>query len=560
MNITKVIIENYKCFEGKFELKLNSGLNILVGDNEVGKSTILEAINLALSGCINGRYLSTELKESLFNKKVVDSYLGKINLCKDTELPPSIIIEIHLDFGIEELNAKFTGDKNFDRDRKAVGLRFEIFFDEEKSHEYIEEIIKSGQDLHSLPIEFCEFSWHSFAREPKIPRTIPLKASLIDSSSFRYKNGSDISASKIIRDRLTPEEEAKISQAHRKLKDVFAEDQAIQDVNKKIKQDLSEKNVSLQIETSTKMSWESSLIPYVDDIPFQNIGKGEQCLIKTRLSLQHKRTKNSNVLLIEEPENHLSHSKLNELINHIKNNHKEKQVVISTHSSFVANKIGLDNLILLNVDLTNNKRKETRITALEPDTQNYFQKLAGYDTLRFILCKKAILVEGDSDELIIQAAYFSKNKKIPIEDGIDVISVRSLAFKRFLDLSKELRQPTVVVTDNDGDFDNKVQKKYKYYEKFSHIRICADPRNNLKTLEPQLVEANKDQLGVLRSVLGISETKYPDQYSLSNYMEDSNHKTKCALKIFDAIVSSELDSEQFIAFPKYIENAISENE
>jgi putative ATP-dependent endonuclease of OLD family len=274
MNITKVIIENYKCFEGKFELKLNSGLNILVGDNEVGKSTILEAINLALSGCINGRYLSTELKESLFNKKVVDSYLGKINLCKDTELPPSIIIEIHLDFGIEELNAKFTGDKNFDRDRKAVGLRFEIFFDEEKSHEYIEEIIKSGQDLHSLPIEFCEFSWHSFAREPKIPRTIPLKASLIDSSSFRYKNGSDISASKIIRDRLTPEEEAKISQAHRKLKDVFAEDQAIQDVNKKIKQDLSEKNVSLQIETSTKMSWESSLIPYVDDIPFQNNWKG----------------------------------------------------------------------------------------------------------------------------------------------------------------------------------------------------------------------------------------------------------------------------------------------
>lgn len=64
MHITKVNIVNFKCFDGLFTLDLNPNLNILVGDNEAGKSSILEAINLALSGWINGRYLLTELSQS----------------------------------------------------------------------------------------------------------------------------------------------------------------------------------------------------------------------------------------------------------------------------------------------------------------------------------------------------------------------------------------------------------------------------------------------------------------------------------------------------------------
>ncbi|MDE6450031.1 MAG: ATP-binding protein [Muribaculaceae bacterium] len=51
--------ERFKFFDKEF----NSGLNILVGDNEVGKSTILEAIHLALSGMYKGRYLKSDLSE-----------------------------------------------------------------------------------------------------------------------------------------------------------------------------------------------------------------------------------------------------------------------------------------------------------------------------------------------------------------------------------------------------------------------------------------------------------------------------------------------------------------
>ncbi|WP_296642560.1 ATP-binding protein [Roseinatronobacter sp.] len=44
MYIEKVKIKNFKCFEGWFEVDFNQGVNIIVGNNEAGKSTLLEAI------------------------------------------------------------------------------------------------------------------------------------------------------------------------------------------------------------------------------------------------------------------------------------------------------------------------------------------------------------------------------------------------------------------------------------------------------------------------------------------------------------------------------------
>jgi putative ATP-dependent endonuclease of OLD family len=54
MNISKFHIENFKLFKGSFDLTLNKSVNILVGNNEAGKSTIIEAIHLALTGLYNG--------------------------------------------------------------------------------------------------------------------------------------------------------------------------------------------------------------------------------------------------------------------------------------------------------------------------------------------------------------------------------------------------------------------------------------------------------------------------------------------------------------------------
>ncbi len=108
------------------------------------------------------------------------------------------------------------------------------------------------------------------------------------------------------------------------------------------------------------------------------------------------------------------------------------------------------------------------------DTSDFFHKLPGYDTLRFVLSQKSILVEGDADELVVQRAYMDANEgKLPIDDEIDVISV-GLSFLRFLELATALKIPVVVATDNDGDT-AAVERKYAKYKDVDHIRICYDP-------------------------------------------------------------------------------------
>ncbi len=551
--IKELIIENFKCFKGKFSLKLNDGLNILVGDNEAGKSTLLEAIHLALSGWLDGRYLKNELTQYLFNNEVIAEYLAKINdkeKGKDAVLP-YILIELFI--GGEDLPL-FQGDGNSES-KKECCISLKIAFSDKYQSAYAE-LIKSGE-IKTLPIEYYEIDWKTCARGNITSSTnIPIKSDLIDSSNYRYQNGSDIYISHIIHNHLNEEEIVAISQAHRKMVDVFMDDEAVRNINTKIETatSISNKKIKLSVELSSKNAWESSLMTYLDDVPFHYIGKGEQCIVKTKLALSTVSAQKANILLLEEPENHLSHSKLNQLIREIKETHNSKQIVISTHSSFVANKLGLGSLILLNIDEATKKRETVRLDDLGLETKKFFEKLSGYDTLRLLLCKKAILVEGDSDELIVQKAYMEGNGgSLPIQHQIDVISVGT-SFLRFLEIAEKIKKPTVVVTDNDKDVDA-LKKKYHNYigdNKKDNIDIYFDENTALYSLEPQIVNANKTNLDILRSILGIDKIQYPDEQSIIKFMESPSNKTESALKIFE--------SDLKIKFPQYILNAIKNDE
>jgi hypothetical protein len=184
----------------------------------------------------------------------------------------------------------------------------------------------------------------------------------------------------------------------------------------------------------------------------------------------------------------------------------------------------------------------TRITDLPADTTGYFKKLSGYDTLRLVLAKKVILVEGPSDELVVQRAYLDLHGRIPIEDGVDVINVRGLQAKRFLDIAVRLGKPAVVVNDNDGDPDA-VRQRYSVYTAHPFIKICIGS-GKARTLEPQIVAVNG--LEVINRVLGKA---YKTEDELVTYMTGSNNKTDCALAIFE--------SAETIAMPGFIRDAVA---
>lgn len=543
MFIRKVKIHNFKCYKD-FEITLEEGLNIIVGDNEAGKSTILEAINLALSGIINGKSIWNEISQYIFNKEIVDAYIESVDTAPMAL--PDITIEIF--FGGSE-NPLMNGNANSDRDNSAEGFCFRIAFNDKYADEY-EALVQRG-NVKSLPIEYYDITWTTFARDTITTRSIPYKSSLIDSSGYRYQSGNDLYLSRIIKGSLEPQDITSIAQAHRKMRDTFVNDPSIQTINKKINQDasLTDKKIALSVELVTKNAWENSLVTQLDDIPFNYVGKGEQCVIKTELALAKRNSQNASIILLEEPENHVSHTRLNKLIKCISEQYAEKQILISTHSSFVANKLGLGKVMLLD------NLKITKFSDLSEETYNFFKKVAGYDTLRMILCKKAILCEGASDELVIQKAYMQLNDgRLPIEDGIEVISV-GVSFLRFLEIADFIQTKIAVVTDNDGDMEA-IKKKYKNYmgeNQNDYIKICVDnivdtgtlkigeSGYNYNTLEPKLLKVNG--MEKLNRILG---TDYIEEDDLRKYMK--HNKTECGLKIFE--------SSEDIEIPEYILEAI----
>lgn len=272
MQIKKVYIENFKSFK-KLELDLNSGINIIVGNNEAGKSTILEAMHLALTGLLNGKYLKNDLTEYLFNFECRQEYLA------NPETLPYILIEIFFKDGKYPL---FEGNLNYEKKDKESGISFKIAFDDKYHNEY-NELLQDKDNIKTLPIEYYEIYWSSFARDSITSRSIPIKSAFIDSSSNRFQNGSDVYLSRIIRENLDENDLVKISQAHRKMRDAFMEDESIQTINSKVRthSTLTAKELALSVELVSKNAWENSLMTYFDDIPFHYIGKGEQCIIKT---------------------------------------------------------------------------------------------------------------------------------------------------------------------------------------------------------------------------------------------------------------------------------------
>ncbi|MDG9667065.1 AAA family ATPase [Hahella sp. CR1] len=547
MKIDKVVIKNFKRFKGRFSLELNAGVNIIVGDNEAGKSTILEAINLALTGYYCGRHISMELSQYLFNESTVNEFLDSLRTGHALP-PPEIHIELFLSGEDITETALSEGDGNSDKVSYS-GISFKIKFNDEYKSEY-EALISSG-DVKTIPIEYYHVDWKNFARASITSRSIPLKSALIDSSSTRYQNGSDVYIGRIVKGMLSPGDIVNISQSHRGMREYFMEDESIEAINKKISEaaKITEKSVKLSVDLSTRNAWENSLITCLDNIPFHFIGKGEQSIIKTNLALAHNKAKEANVILVEEPENHLSHTKLNSLVKIIKDNHADKQVIVTTHSSFVANKLGLDDLILLNDE------KTFKLDELSDDTRLFFEKISGYDTLRLILCKKAILVEGDSDELVVQRAYKDNNGgALPIENCVEVISVGT-SFLRFLEVAEKLGKAVSVLTDNDGDV-NALNEKYERYigeNKREHIDICFDEKVdggelligtksfNYNTLEPKILKVNS-----LEKFNKIFEVDYKDVDDMHKYMR--RNKTDCALKIYS--------TTEKVNYPEYILEAI----
>ncbi len=98
-----------------------------------------------------------------------------------------------------------------------------------------------------MPVEYYEASWTSFARQPITVRSIPIKSAMIDSSNYRYQNGSDVYISRIVKDLLSPEEITSVAQAHRNMRDGFVGNKTIKKINERISKESTIIDVSFYL-------------------------------------------------------------------------------------------------------------------------------------------------------------------------------------------------------------------------------------------------------------------------------------------------------------------------
>ncbi len=530
MFIKKVVIQNYRCLD-KCIFELNPTLNIIVGDNECGKSTLLEAINLVLTGQLNGRPLNVEMHPHLVNAGAVSKWIADLNAGKNGD-PPGFSIELY--FAAHEDLVKLKGKNNSDKDPEAYGVTLAVQLKSAFKAEY-QEYIKNPKVVRTVPIEYYETELMGFDGNPKIARDIPIHPKFIDASIVTSNITTNRYLAGMVKETLDKPEQVQLSLSYRMMKDKFLEDESVQRINKDLatkKGVLTDKTLSMSLDTTARGNWESGIMPMLDDIPLPLVGKGEQNSVNIQVAMD--KAADSHIFLIEEPESRQSPANLAKLIYRINAKKGGRQVLITTHSSFVLNTLGIENVYLFY------QGNSTTLAALPPDTRDYFMKLPGYNTLRLVLAKRAILVEGPSDELIVKKAYLMTHGKLPLEAGVEVITVDSLAFKRFLDIAVVLGNPVAVVTDNDGDA-ARVAAKYDGYADKDNIKLCYDGDVAYPSLEPQLLKTNGR--AAVNAILG---TNYAADDQLLTHMK--NNKANSALKFFNTDVVWNV--------PEYIQRAI----
>ena len=510
--IEKVRIQGYRIYRD-FTFAPNRRLNLVSGANESGKSTLLEAIALALTGRIGGRAAAEQLNPYWFNTVAVDAFVA--GLKERPRLPwPEIRIELFLE-NSDELQ-HLCGAINTDVPTNACpGVSLRVSPNSDYSAE-LSEWAKEPSAL--LPVEYYSMEWRSFADQVLSSRPRALATAIIDSRTVRSSAGVDYHLRHILSDGLAASERATISVAYRKMKAALSEG-PLQTVNDKLATThaaLHDQPIVLAMDQSTRASWESAVTPHVDNVPFSMSGQGQQAAIKISLAMS-RQSDRAAFVMTEEPENHLTHTSLTTLLSRIRELAGEtQQLFVATHSSFVVNRLGLDALHLLG------GKNPHRLSDLTPDTVNYFRKLPGHDTLRMVLAKKLVLVEGPSDEILFERVFKDLFSKAPLELGIDVLSVRGLSFARCLELCHNLEKKVAVLRDNDGHLSAELRSPLAKWLHPTERQMFIGSAAGGATLEPQLIHSNSE--ANLRKVLGLSSGA-----DLLKWM--TREKTEAAIRI-----------------------------
>lgn len=498
-----------------FSTDFNDRLNILIGDNESGKSSILSAIDIVLSGS-RSKVEALGL-DKLFNTDIIKNYLKSAKRYDDL---PELFIEVFLnDFNEKELEGKSHPSGQY-----CHGLYLLCQPRDDLSKE-IKDILDKGED--NFPFEYYSITFKTFADQSYTGYSRFLRHLLIDNSKISNDYATKTYISTVYQAFSDGAERNKHLYEYRSYKEKYSKTE-LANINSRIQ------DYAFAVKSNSKNNLETDLTITEEGIDIENKGMGRQCFIRTEFALQ-KNGNELDVILLEEPENHLSHTNMYRLIQKIKDT-ASRQVFLSTHSNLISARLDLRKSIFLN----SSSCDPLQLNKLEENTAKFFMKASDNNILEYIMSNKVLLVEGDAEYILMSQFYYNSTSEEIEKSGIHIISVRGTSFKRYLDVAKILKIKTAIIRDNDGNYKNNITESYKNYIS-DIIQVFSDENDDTKTFEIAVFNENRNICNELFA---------PGRKTLSVLDYMLSEKAQCAFELLDK-------KGEELSVPKYIIKAIN---
>lgn len=193
--------------------------------------------------------------------------------------------------------------------------------------------------------------------------------------------------------------------------------------------------------------------------------------IAAEMLLFNNQKKGLKLALVEELEAHLHPQYQLRLIEYISSQEKNEQFILSTHSITLASKIKLANMIMLKGNDAFPMSSE--YTKMKPADYRFLERFLDATKANLFFARGLIMVEGDAENLLIPAIAQLIGKNL-YQYGVSVVNVGSTAYKRYVNIfkrkdGKSFGMPIAVISDLDVraleyyDDNSKDRKTPKYW-------------------------------------------------------------------------------------------------
>lgn len=509
MIVSELKIYNFRRFKSEndapgLHITFHRGLNALIGENDSGKTAVIDALKFVLL---------TQSNEYI--KPVDDDFYRSAdgNYCSEFK------IDCTLSEFTQNEAKNFIEYLTFNRNNETIEYTMKLHYRAWKEGNRIFQELRVGdindgividgkaRDLlravYLKPLRDAEREMHS-GRGSRISQL------LLNHPVFKDKNEHEIieifkKANIEIEKYFTDDTNGKMI-----LQTICDNLKSFNDIDQVIKPELKTSDMKLK-------SILESLTLNISEI---NPGLGESNLLfiaAELLLLKDDTDGGMKLALIEELEAHLHPQAQLRLISYLQNEYAENnvQIIISTHSPILASKINLKNLILIKngfgYDLTEGQ------TGLQKEDYLFLQRFLDSTKANLFFAKGIIMVEGDAENILIPV--IAEILGYPLEKfGISVVNVGSTAFLRYSRImirkdGKDIGIPVSIITDCDVkpyDIDGETKAK-----KF-----------NEKKAESSQAEKEKNEKYTKGSIRGFTSPRWTLEYCLAmSCISEDFHKS-----------------------------------